>query len=44
LEKGRVLAKNLGAEMIVVKNSGHINKEFGYTEFPLLLEKIRRVL
>ena len=44
LERGQILAKNLGAEMIVVKNAGNINEEFGYTKFELLLEKIKQVL
>ena len=44
LEKGRELAKNIGAEIIMVKNGGHLNKESGYTKFTLLLEKIKEEL
>lgn len=38
------LAKNLETELIVVKNSGHLNKAAGYTKFLLLLEKINKVV
>lgn len=41
LEKGRILAKNLGAELMVLKNAGHINQESGYTKFELILEMIK---
>lgn len=41
LEKGKELAKSLGVELIVLKNAGHINQEFGYTKFDLLLEMIK---
>jgi len=44
LEKGETLAKNLGTELIVLKNAGHINAEAGYTKFGLLLEKIKNEL
>ncbi len=42
LEKGRILAKTLGTELIVLKNAGHINQESGYTKFDLLLEMIKK--
>lgn len=41
LEKGTGFAKNLGVELVVLKNAGHINADSGYTEFPLLLQKIK---
>ncbi len=44
LEKGRELADKLDAEFIVVKDAGHFNEESGYTEFELLLEKIKKEL
>lgn len=44
LERGSTLAKNLGAEFIIIKNAGHINQEFGYTKFDFLLEKIKTEL
>lgn len=44
LEKGKFLAKNLGTELIVLKNAGHINTEAGYTKFDFLLEKIKHEL
>ena len=40
--KGKELAKNLGAEMIVVKNAGHFNEKSGYVKFELLLDKIKK--
>jgi len=44
LEKGKELAKNLGAELIIVKGAGHFNERAGYTKFYLLLEKIKNEL
>lgn len=44
LEKGKSLAKNLGTELIILKNAGHINKEAGYIKLDFLLEKIKNEL
>ncbi len=44
LEKAEKLAKNLGINLILVKNAGHFNKKAGYTKFELLLEKIKNEL
>jgi len=44
LEKGKSLAKNIDAELIIIKNAGHINLEAKYTKFDLLLEKIKNEL
>lgn len=44
LEKTNELARNLGVEPIMVKDAGHFNKAAGYTEFPFLLEKIKKLL
>ncbi len=41
LQKAEDLAKNLGAEVILVKNGGHLNAEAGFTKFDLLLQKIK---
>ncbi len=41
LEKGKNLAENLDAELIILKNAGHINKEGGYIKFNFLLRKIK---
>lgn len=41
-EKARTLAKNLGADLIIVKNGGHFNEAAGYTRFDKLLETIKR--
>ena len=44
LEKGKNLAENLGAELIILKNAGHFNEKAGYTKFELLFEKIKNEL
>jgi len=44
LEKAKKLAQKLGIEPIVVKDAGHFNESADYTEFPLLLEKIKGIL
>jgi len=44
LEKAAELSENLRTELNIIKSGGHINKESGYTEFPMLLEKIRMVI
>ncbi len=36
----RDVADKSGAELVVIEKAGHLNAEFGYREFPLLLEKI----
>lgn len=40
MEKAEEIAKNLGVEVEVIKNGGHLNKEAGFTKFPYLLDKI----
>lgn len=44
IEKGKELAENLDTELIILKNAGHINQEFGYTKLDFLLEKIKNEL
>lgn len=41
---GKLLAENLGAKLMVLKNAGHINAEAGYTRFGLLLGLIKKEL
>jgi len=41
---GEHLSKNLDVKLILVSEAGHFNKVAGYTEFPLLLEKIKKIL
>lgn len=43
-EKGKELAKKLGVELTLIKEAGHFNKEAGYTEFPLLLNRIKEII
>ncbi len=44
LNKAKELAKNLGVELLVIKNAGHINQESGYARFEMLLEMIKNEL
>lgn len=45
LEMQRQFSILCGAkEFVVIPNGGHLNKEFGFTTFPLLLNKIESVL
>ncbi len=44
LERGKIFTKNLGTELITLKNAGHINLEAGYSKFDFLLEKIKNEL
>lgn len=43
-EQGETMVKNLGVEQVVIEKGGHLNAESGYTEFPLLLEKLQKEL
>ncbi|MBI2334563.1 serine hydrolase family protein [Candidatus Daviesbacteria bacterium] len=44
LANGKELAKQLGVELTLVTNAGHLNAESGYTKFDLLLEDITKIL
>jgi len=44
LEKAKKLAKNLGVDVILVKNAGHFNEKAGYFKFDLILEKIKPLM
>ncbi|MCX6774529.1 MAG: GNAT family N-acetyltransferase [DPANN group archaeon] len=44
LQRGKELAKNLKAKLVVMKKSGHINQEFGFTKLPMLLDMIKQEL
>lgn len=35
-------ADRLGSKKMVVKNGGHLNAEFGYTDFPLILDLCKK--
>ena len=41
---GEKLAKELGVDLIRLKNAGHFNEKAGYTKFDLLLEKLIPIL
>lgn len=40
LKEAESLAENLGTEVEVIKNGGHLNKSAGFVEFPAILEAI----
>ncbi|MCD6367776.1 MAG: serine hydrolase family protein [Candidatus Aenigmarchaeota archaeon] len=44
LEKAKELAKKLNGKLEIVKGAGHFNEAAGYKEFPLLLDKILKIL
>ncbi len=44
LEKGEFLSAKLNAKFKVVHGGGHLNADFGYTEFPLLLNDIKEFI
>jgi predicted alpha/beta hydrolase family esterase len=44
LGNGEALAKRLKVKLTFVSKAGHFNEAAGYTEFPLLLQKIKNLL
>lgn len=44
LGNGQELAKQLGVELTFVPNAGHFNAKAGYTGFPHLLEKLKKII
>jgi uncharacterized protein len=40
MSQGKILEKELGAELIVMHNCGHLNTGTGFFELPIVLEKI----
>ena len=40
LQNAKKMSKNLGIEIDMIKQGGHLNSESGYTEFQYLLKKI----
>jgi len=44
LEKGQALSDHLGVKLTFIPHAGHFNTASGYTEFPLLLERIRNLI
>jgi predicted alpha/beta hydrolase family esterase len=44
LEKGEELSNELGVELNVIHNGGHINADAGYKEVPFLLDAINSIL
>lgn len=44
LVKGKELAKNLRVKLNIIHGGGHLNTVAGYTQFPKLLENIKKLL
>lgn len=44
LSHGKGLAQSLGVELKVIPQGGHLNEAAGYTQFPRLLEDIKKLL
>lgn len=44
LDKAQRVADVLGQEITLVPGAGHFNESAGYTEFPLLLEDVKKLL
>ncbi len=41
LEKAYELRDKIDAELHIIKNAGHFNKQAGYTKFTQILDKIK---
>lgn len=41
---GELIAEKTSGELIILKDAGHFNAKAGYTEFELLLEKLKPIL
>jgi uncharacterized protein len=44
MKNGELLRDKLGAELVVVENAGHLNAGDGYTELPIVLEKLNEMM
>lgn len=44
IENSQSMKDNLGAEQIIVQNAGHFNEGDGFTEFPIMLQKMRELM
>ena len=44
MRNSELIEDNLGAERIIVQNAGHFNGGDGFTEFPIVLEKMRELM
>lgn len=43
LQNGQLLKDKLGAELVIIKNGGHLNAESGYTELPIVFEVLKEM-
>ena len=44
LDNGKKLAKEIGIELNIIPQAGHLNAESGYTKFDRLLKEINRII
>ena|SRR3989338_440592 len=44
IKNGELLRNKLNAELIIVKNAGHLNEGGGYIELPIVLEKLKEII
>ncbi len=44
IKMGELLRDKLGAELIIMKNAGHINKASGYAELSIVFEKLKEIM
>jgi serine hydrolase len=43
VEEAKALQKELGIEMKMLENAGHINSDSGFGEWPWMLEELQKV-
>lgn len=44
LDQGKFLSKELGGELVIIENGGHLNGEAGWFELPQALDAIKKML
>lgn len=44
MRNGELLRDKLGAELLIIKEGGHLNAENGYTELPIVLDILKKML
>ncbi len=44
MRQAEILRDRLGAELVIVKNAGHFSTRDGYSQMPIILEKLKEIL
>ena len=44
ITQGELLREKIGAQLVVMKNAGHLNAADGFTQLPVVLEQLRELL